>query len=67
MMVLGGSEGSSVSSHQVSKTIRAFIEDIEEPSADLVGKKKAGGLGLWDVALFPAPNPGKSNQVPERL
>ena len=62
-MVLGIAEGlSSVSSHQLSKVMGTIVEDVEVPNVDLVRlKRKAGGVGLWEGILFPAPKPRKSN------
>ena len=59
MMVLGGSEGSSVSSHQLSKTIQAFIEDVEEPSADLVRYKEGWRFGAVGCRFVSSPQPWK--------
>ena len=63
-MVLGISEGFSVSSHQLSKAMGTILEDVEVPIVDLVRlKRKAGGVGLWEGILFPAPKRRKSNSA----
>ena len=56
MMVLGGSEGSSVS---IRQTIRAFIEDVEEPSADLVRYKEGWRFGAVGCRFVSSPQPWK--------